>query len=369
MRGDRIADLRSPDGALISVYASRPGPGGFSALLSELVKPLRERASQLPRSVEKSVVSDTERIRALAERLEFDSAPAYAVFASSTQGIFELEPLGGEVSNVATMGPRPYMRPLRAMPRALRSGVLVADNSTVRTFVAVSGHIEEIGQPLSSGVENRSWGGFGGYDEHGVRLKAMEATVRMWKTAGERLLERHLGISFDYLATGSRPELVDEIGATLHPYLARLPQISFVASPQGVNDSRLRAELALSDDVVRRQRHEAAAGRVCDTAWSGGNAVLGLGNVIAAANAHAVESLVVAGPFSRPGVLCENCGHIGRLGETCPLCDSAMFAVDDVVSAVMDSVVAAGGTVSQVGVASTLDREGVGALTRFPVSV
>ena len=77
----------------------------------------------------------------------------------------------------------------------------------------------------------------------------------------------------------------------------------------------------------------------------------------------------MAGPFSRPGVLCENCGHIGRLGDQCPLCDSSMFAVDDVVSAVMDSVVAAGGSVSQVAVASTLDREGVGALTRFPVSV
>ena len=368
MRGDRIADLRSSDGALISVYASRPGPGGFSALLSELVKPLRDRASLQPRHVEKAILSDLEKIKSLAERLEFDSAPAYAVFASSTQGIFEVEPLGGEVPNVATMGPRPYMRPLRAMPRALRAGVLVADNQVARTFVAVAGHIEEIGSLVEADVESRSWGGFGGYDEHGVRLKAMEAAVRTWKTAGERLLDRHLGMSFDYLAIGARTEVGDEIAATLHPYLARLPRVSFVASPQSINESVLRAELATSDEQVRRQRHEAVAGRVCDTAWSGGNAVLGLANVIAAANAHAVESLIVAGPFSRPGVLCENCGHIGRLGDQCPLCDSSMFAVDDVVSAVMDSVVAAGGSVSQVAVASTLDREGVGALTRFPVS-
>jgi hypothetical protein len=44
-----------------------------------------------------------------------------------------------------------------------------------------------------------------------------------------------------------------------------------------------------------------------------------------------------------------------------------MFAVDDVVGALMESVVVAGGDVSQIRVASPLDRHGVGALTRFPV--
>jgi hypothetical protein len=35
----------------------------------------------------------------------------------------------------------------------------------------------------------------------------------------------------------------------------------------------------------------------------------------------------------------------------------------------MESVVSAGGVVSQISVASPLDRHGVGALTRFPVAV
>jgi hypothetical protein len=46
-----------------------------------------------------------------------------------------------------------------------------------------------------------------------------------------------------------------------------------------------------------------------------------------------------------------------------------MFQTEDVVSAVMDAAVAAGGNVSQISVATPLDREGVGALTRFPVAV
>jgi hypothetical protein len=51
------------------------------------------------------------------------------------------------------------------------------------------------------------------------------------------------------------------------------------------------------------------------------------------------------------------------------VCGAATFEVDDVVGTVMESAVAAGGKVYQITVASPLDREGVGALTRFPVAV
>jgi peptide chain release factor subunit 1 len=96
--------------------------------------------------------------------------------------------------------------------------------------------------------------------------------------------------------------------------------------------------------------------------------VLGLQEVIDAANVQAIETLVVAGAFERPGVICDSCGHLMRSGDSCPVCGEATFPVDDIVGAVMEAVVAAGGTVSQISVASPLDRSGVGATTRFPVS-
>ena len=70
MEGDRIADLRSHTGSLVSVYAARPSPGGYAALLSELLKPIRERADGMDRSVQKSVRNDAERIHALADRFD-----------------------------------------------------------------------------------------------------------------------------------------------------------------------------------------------------------------------------------------------------------------------------------------------------------
>ena len=367
LAGDRIADLRSHQGALISVYAGRPSPGGFGALLSALVKPIRERSRALNRRVQKSIRSDTYRIHGLADQLEIESAPGFAIFASDLDATFVLEPLEHPAPNVATIGPRPYMRPLRAMPRPARSAILVADRTMARTYVAVEGTVDELHPPIGADVGNRSWGGFSGYDEHNVRSRADEATTRIWRAAGERILERHMERSFDYLALGGHEETLDEIARTLHPYLARLPRETFMANPQTLRPARLRAEVSAMDHETRRRRHSALAGRVCDTAWSGGNAVLGLHSVVAAANAQAIDVLVVAGPFARGGTICDKCGHLARNGEGCPVCGAEMFPIDDLVSAVMESTVSAGGSVHQLSVASPLDREGVGALTRFPV--
>ena len=369
MEGDRIADLRSPGGALISLYAGRPSPGGFAALLSDLLKPIRERSLQLDRLIQKSVRNDVEQIRDLADELELDSAPGYAVFASSLDGTFVVEPLSHQVADVSTIGPRPYMRPLRASPRALRSGVIIADSILARTFIAMEGIVDEVKAPMAADIGSRTWGGFSGYDEHTVRSRAEELTARLWRDAGERLLERHLRQPFDYVAVGGHEEAVEEIARALHPYLARLPRETFNVNAQTIGLPALRAEVSAMDREMRRHRQGALAGRVCDTAWSGGNALLGLGDAIEAANAQAIDTLVVAGPFTRPGVICDSCGHLARGGETCPVCGAGLFPVDDVVGALMESAVTAGGLVSQISVATPLDSHGVGALTRFPVAV
>ena len=77
---------------------------------------------------------------------------------------------------------------------------------------------------------------------------------------------------------------------------------------------------------------------------------------------------MVAGPFSRPGAVCSQCGHIARDGAECLVCGADNHQVDDVVACVMESTVSAGGRVYQIRVPSALDVEGIGTLTRFPVS-
>ncbi len=367
--GDPIADLKSATGSLISLYVDRPSPGGFAALISDLIRPVRDRAGSLDRTVQMSVRTDAERIRGLADRFEIESAPAYAVFASDADDIFVMESLTHSTRNVSVLGPRPYLRPLRAAPMPLRAGVMVADKTMARTFISFAGMVDELGSPMVVDIGKANYGGFSGYDEHGVRARADEASNRLWKDAGVRLLDEHLARRFDYVAIGAQEAAAEEIGRALHPYLERLHRATFVANPANLGGAALRSELAALDLIARRERQEALAGRVCDTAWGGGNAFLGLASALEAANAQAIDTLVVAGSFVRPGVVCNQCGYLSRTGEVCPVCGASLFPVDDVVAALMEAVVGAGGAVHQIDVPSPLDVHGVGALTRFPVPV
>jgi len=364
---DPIAGLRSASGSLITIYFDRPGPGGMAALLSDLLKPVRAEAERLGGRVRKSVRTDADRIHDLAEQLEGDVAPAYAIFASDTDDVFLLEPLTHSVPNASSLGPRPYLRPLRAAPRPLRVGVIVGDRVTTRVFVGSDGLIEEL-VALDAQIGKPNYGGFGGYDEHNVRAHAEEETTRMWKEAGTKLLERHLNRTLDFLAVGGHEGTVEDIGRTLHPYLDRLERASFAANPQTLTPAALRSQVADLGGEVRRRRQAALAEQLCGTALGGGLAVLGLTGALLACNAQAVDTLVVAGAFTRAGFICNQCGFLARSGEICPVCSTPMFPVEDIVAAAMDATVASGGGVHQIEVASQLDVEGVGAMVRFPIA-
>ena len=177
----------------MSVYVDRPDPGGLGALLTDLLKPVREVAESRPRSG--------------AEKREVGRPGGFMIWPigwkprrrrhtrslpSEADGFFMLEPLTHPVPSTSVLGPRPYLRPLRAAPRPFRTGVIVADRAQARVFISSNGLVEEFGS--ASGCRHRckaNYGGFSGYAEHNVRGHADEASAKMWKRAGQRLLNAH----------------------------------------------------------------------------------------------------------------------------------------------------------------------------------
>lgn len=368
MVADPIADLRSPEGSLISMYLKRPSPGGFAALISDMGRSVREAAAGRSRRVEKSVESDLRWVRDLADEFEMTSVPSYAVFASSLDGISQVKPLAHAAPSIAVLGSRPYLRPLRSIPRPIRTGIIVADRSQARVFIGFDGSVEEVGRPLTAEIGKPNYGGFAGYKEHSVRSRAHEVATRLWKEAGEILFDRHQSAALDLVLLGGREESFDDIRRELHPYLLDLPQASFNASPSDVTLARLRAELSGQRAQYRERRETDLVESVLAAAGREDGGLLGLSTTIKAVNAQAVSDLVVAGGYTKPGGMCPACGYLDRTGGVCPVCGSEMHHVVDIVSAVMDATVSAGGRVHQVLVGSPLDRHGVGALTRFEVA-
>lgn len=368
MNADPIAALRSSTGALMSVYLERPSPGGWAALITDLGRDLKGGAASRGRAVSKSVDSDLRRLKTMADRFETEVTPGYALFAAAMDGIWELKPLAHRAGSIAVLGSRPYLRPLRAVPRPIRTAVMVADRSQVRLFVGFDGDLEELVDPLTVDIGKQNYGGFGGYAEHGVRARAQEVASRLWREGGEILLTRHQETPFDLLLVGGLEESIEDIRAEMHPYLRELPSASIMLSPSDVTLSRLRSELVSQRIEFRKNRENRLVDEVLGAAARGDGGVLGLTATLAAVNAQGVSDLVVGGEFARSGMMCSDCGYIDRTNADCPVCGATMLEVDDVVSAAMDATVAAGGRISQLMIGSALDSHGVGALTRFPVA-
>ncbi len=354
---DPIAKLRSPSGALISVYVNRRPPATRAALV-DLLKPLRRNGGKVMRA-------DVARLIEQAARIESEFAPAVAMFASHRDGIFEVLPLTDRVDEVAAVGPRPYLRPLRAQPRPLRAGVLVADTVRAQTYIAAGGGFHEVGEELTADPGKDNYGGFGGYEEHRMRARAEEVSARLWKQGGRRLFEAHQDQPLDLIVLGGHEEALDAIAEQLHSYLLALPQGRVVVDTRTLTRPELTEVVSAQIERARVENTHKQLDQLVAEIDRAGMAVSGLGPVLEACNARAVEHLIVAGPFAKPGVVCDGCGWLARSGEECPICALPVFECHDIVAAAMDATVEAGGRADIVSVASRLDAAGVGARLRF----
>ena len=361
---DPIAKLHSPVGTLISLYVNRRAPA-TRAVLMDLLKPLR--SAERERSAEKSVKLDCERILEAAKRIDAETAPAVAIFASHADGIFEYLSLTDSVEDVAVVGPRPLLRPLRAHPRPMRVGVVIADGSKARTYIANGSSFHELGDELVTDPGKDNYGGFAGLEEQRIRSRAEELSAKLWRQAGRRLLDAHQDQPLGLVIVGGHDEAFEEIASQMHAYLQALPQGRIVVDPHTLTRAELVEMVSEEVDKARAQAERELLDRLLDEVESDGAAVAGLGSVIDACNAHAVDEIVVAGNYAKSGVLCDECSWLGRIGTECPVCGSNLVEIDDVVAAAMEATVDTGGKVSIVSLASRLDAVGVGAFTRFPL--
>lgn len=356
--------LESPSGSLVSLYLnSEDGPS--STILAELDKKLRAIGENAPRATAMSVRTDIDRIGSLSARFDTEHRPAWAVFASDADDVFEVMALPSGVATSVSVARLPYLRPLRALPAPVSILVALVQRPRVEIH-RHTGSLEALGVfEIEPGKDN--YGGFRGYEEARVRSKAGEETKAIWREAGGRALAAHQAHPFGGLLLAGHRYDLDAFAEQLHTYLKALPAECVSVDPHTVTPSEL-AELA-SDAAagIRLRRHEEAIREVLDGAYEGVPIAKGASAVLRAANVGAVERLVLCGPFAKPGVRCPGCGWLARTGERCPTCDTGFEEVHDVLGAAWERVIGHGGRADQVTVASALDADGVAAVLRFVV--
>ena len=131
MQVDRIRQFTNSTFPVLSVYVTRVGISrnrtSTGAKLSELLRPMREMAEggELSHEAAMSLRSDVKAIQSLADRIDADPAPAVAVFSCHGAGWSEYVSLNKPVWDVARVGNRAYLRPLRVAETEFRSAAVM----------------------------------------------------------------------------------------------------------------------------------------------------------------------------------------------------------------------------------------------------
>lgn len=360
-----FSDSKSDTYPVLTVYL-RKGPS-LSAQLTDVLKPVKELIPDLGHDAAMSLRADIDRLGALRDRLDGESAPAVGIFACDGEGWFHLERLAVATDDQAVVGPYPYLRPWRAAYERPRTLVAVVDKRHSWIYAIDQGASELIGELSAEENVKKNYGGWQGYAERNVRGHADELARRHFQNTAAALGDVHKAAAAVHLAVGGHRSDVDEFVAVLHPYLQHLHIGTFVVDPRTATASTVAAAVEPLVDAERKRAEFATVDHLLDLAHQGNRAVLGLADSIAAVNVRAVRELVVSGPYAKSGAVCDACGWLARNGASCPACGAETRETADIVAELIEATIRDGGNAVQLTVASQLDAHGLGAELRFPL--
>lgn len=313
-----------------------------------------------------SVHADLRRIGELV-RSGFDrtTTRGLAVFSCDAEDFWEVVSLPCRVASHAVVGFSPSVGPLEvAVADHEPMGVLLVDKGRTRMLVCTWGRLSEHADMVADLLRN--------YDDRGEKERGetaprIEARVaRHLRTAARVAFDVQSASGFARLVIGGPETAVAEVERLLHPYLAKIYCGRLDVSAAGSLEDVRRAVTVMETEIARREE-AADVGRLRDASRTpGALAVTGLRPVLDVLAEHRVERVLVSDDYGEAGWRCGACRRLAAVGPTCATCGEAMDAVENVVSEVIDRVLAEGGRVEMCVGNADLDVLGrVGAFLRF----
>ena len=366
----RIRDLaafKGEDAPVTSLYLDVDGRRRIRArdvevTLERMLRPERERQHHDGHA---SVCADLNRIEEYVKAgIERSHVRGLAFFACSAHDFWEVVELAVPVRDRLVVNHTPYVRELEAVvARHERFAVLQVDRQRARLFLFHQGELLEKQEQLDLLPRHDDDGGQLGKDQVAGHIAA--AAQRHLKNAAAAAFALFQEQGFDHLVLGGPEEITAEVERELHAYLReRIAARVHLAGSAGDDDIRQAAE-----DVeagVERAREAAIVDRLRQAVGSGAGGVGGLDATLEALVARRVDTLLVSEGFEAPGWRCGNCAWVGVLGRRCPLCDSEMNQVDDVVEEAVEDALAQACRVAVCRDNADLDVMGrIGALLRY----
>jgi peptide subunit release factor 1 (eRF1) len=362
-----LAGFKGENAQVTSVYLDVDGRRRIRArdvesALERMVRPVRERRHQ---DGQLSVCADLTRIEEFVRAgIDRSRVRGLAVFACSAHDFWEVVELAVPVRDRLVVNHTPYVRELEAVvARHERFAVLLADRQRARLFRFGQGELLEKQELLDLLPRHDDDGGQLGKDQ--VAGHAAAAAQRHLKNAASAAFALFQQQGFDHLVLAGPEDITAEVERDLHAYL-RERIAARVHLPVAAADEEIRQAVEDVEADVARAREAAVVERLRRAVGTGTTGVAGLDPVLGALVARRVDTLLVSEGFEAPGWRCGGCAWVGTLGRRCPVCETEMDRVDDVVEEAVEDALTQACKVAVCRDNADLDVMGrVGALLRY----
>ncbi len=315
---------------------------------------------------------DKEAILGYMEREHDGKGRSVALFSCMPEDFFRVYPLSIPVQDRVRVHDRPHVEPLaNLLDRYGYYGVILVDRQQARAFTFHMGNLEEHPGFTGKPVHRVKRGGGSQYPEArggmpGMPNRLEETVEQNMKRAAEfagRFFSQH---KIRHILLAGTEENI----ALFRQYLPKQWQnqvagtfaVSMNAGLSEIQEQCLR--LVTEYD---RQEEQALVESVITAAAKGREGAVGLDDVLEAARAGRVQTLLVSDGYHQSGYICQSCGYTTtREMDTCPFCGGRFEPLPDAVEYAIRHVMLSNGEVEIVQDVPELQEVGsIAALLRY----
>jgi peptide subunit release factor 1 (eRF1) len=358
----------------MSVYVNLD-PGEFAtgrarsieirSLLDEADRMVRHR-DQLSADERSALRKDMARLHQFFQS-EFSAhvkgAHGLAVFCCGPADLFEAIRLPRAVDPAVVIDSTPFIEPLAVMGPADRWCVALVTRRNGRILCGTAGWLGEV---VSLTDDVHGWHDQGGFSQARFQRGIQKEATDHVKHVCEALFRNFQRAPFRRLVMATPDELWPTVESHLHPYLKErlLGRIELDIEHASADEIHAAAMPLIEEDERRHERE--TLDRLTQAVGRRGRGAHGLEDVLDALTQRRVETLLVAGGFRAPGVVCPQEGYLGPPGGRCPVEGHTVENRDDIVESAVESAVAQSAEVIVVRHYDDLGPLGsIGAVLRF----
>jgi peptide chain release factor subunit 1 len=294
------------------------------------------------------------------------------VYFGDSVGEFEWNrSVGVSLDSKVCWASRPCVRPLlEARDEYERSGIILTDRAHARFFTVFLGEIEEREAALAT-ADVKKFDASGSdqmRSQMNFQRKADEHARRHLKHVAEIADRLLISERLDRVVIAGTQEAVSELKGILSERLKK-SLVGTLSLPIEVGGSEVLSETMGLLQQAERENENSLVSTLLTAAAKNHQAVKGLEPTLSALSEGRIRQLVYGAGLEVTGGHCPDCDKLFDSHEQCPLCQTPLRSVADLLEAVVSRVFEEGGEIEQLrGDASTrlaAEGDGIGAFLRF----